>query len=233
MKQHVEHATATSKRRSSRFLPHFAGTSGLMRLQSTPRLHLHTTSTCPPDYHPGPILPTELCHKIIDLAADPIDRPSLLACALVCRAWLPRCCQHLFSTIHLRTLRQLQLLSHTISQASNLQNLVKQVVLCPPGRDAAEFLPLSFHILAQFSPGVTLSVVPLALCSGTVFLPRRDRMRSFTRRRKSEPEQCVELALDRVAWKYEPRSELPAYRSVTTLKLCYNTFLDFSDLPEV
>ncbi|THH28138.1 hypothetical protein EUX98_g6051 [Antrodiella citrinella] len=50
--------------------------------------------------YPSPPLPIEICEMILDFVAwskksswdDPdLDRPALTRCALVCRAWLPRC----------------------------------------------------------------------------------------------------------------------------------------------
>ncbi|SJL13806.1 uncharacterized protein ARMOST_17254 [Armillaria ostoyae] len=45
------------------------------------------------------MLPAELCNLIIDHLHD--SKPSLLACSLVCRAWIPECRFHLFHNLRL------------------------------------------------------------------------------------------------------------------------------------
>ncbi|KAK0202157.1 hypothetical protein DFS33DRAFT_1056753 [Desarmillaria ectypa] len=45
------------------------------------------------------MLPTELCHLVIDYLHD--SKPSLLACSLVCRAWVPESRFHLFHKVML------------------------------------------------------------------------------------------------------------------------------------
>lgn len=48
-------------------------------------------------------LPPELIDMVIDFLHN--DRPSLLACSLVCRSWLPESRVHLFHTVHVQTVR--------------------------------------------------------------------------------------------------------------------------------
>ncbi len=50
-----------------------------------------------PDLYIRTILPTELCNLIIDHLHD--SKPSLFACSLVCRAWVPECRFHLFHKV--------------------------------------------------------------------------------------------------------------------------------------
>ncbi|KAK0202402.1 hypothetical protein DFS33DRAFT_1339852 [Desarmillaria ectypa] len=45
------------------------------------------------------MLPTELCNLVIDYLHD--SKPSLFACSLVCRAWVPECRFHLFQKLRL------------------------------------------------------------------------------------------------------------------------------------
>ncbi|KAI0359969.1 hypothetical protein OH77DRAFT_1509222 [Trametes cingulata] len=47
----------------------------------------------------APVLPPELCDHILDFLSD--DKPTLRACALTARDWLPRAQHHLFRSIYL------------------------------------------------------------------------------------------------------------------------------------
>lgn len=50
-----------------------------------------------PDLYIRTMLPTELCNLIIDHLHD--SKPSLSACSLVCRSWVPECRFHLFHKV--------------------------------------------------------------------------------------------------------------------------------------
>ncbi|KAK7051540.1 hypothetical protein VNI00_004518 [Paramarasmius palmivorus] len=62
---------------------------------------MHHTLPSPP---PTPVFPPELCDLIIDHLHN--DSASLLACALVCKSWLPRSRSHLFPEHFTFKLRQ-------------------------------------------------------------------------------------------------------------------------------
>ncbi|KAK7690727.1 hypothetical protein QCA50_005826 [Cerrena zonata] len=57
----------------------------------------------PVDTNLGPLLPIELCERVIDWIANDWDGLTLCACSLTCQAWLPRSRHRLYERIELKT----------------------------------------------------------------------------------------------------------------------------------
>lgn len=90
------------------------------------------------------MLPQELIDNVIDHFHD--DRPSLRACALVCRAWLPSCRSHLF---------------HAISLQPPTVNLRTQIF----GKTTDSW---RLHRMLQTSPVIAQHIRDLVICEGIV-----------------------------------------------------------------
>lgn len=86
---------------------------------------------------PRPTLPTEICERIIDAIADlPIpllerEQP-LIACALVCRSWVPRARVHLYTNVLLESDTQTRKLLHTLSRSPNFGRFAETLTLSIP-----------------------------------------------------------------------------------------------------
>ncbi|EED77586.1 predicted protein [Postia placenta Mad-698-R] len=59
------------------------------------------------------------------------DRPTLVACALTCRAWTPKSRRNLFYSLDFHSTKQLTRLSRLLKTRPNLVNLVKQLSVAP------------------------------------------------------------------------------------------------------
>ncbi|KAH8089891.1 hypothetical protein BXZ70DRAFT_1011367 [Cristinia sonorae] len=92
-------------------------------------------------------LPAEICDKVIDCVACPDPRlwkvrEDLVACSLVCRAWVSRSFLHLLQVLTLRTAAQLKHAAFRMSSTSGLSNRVRTLVIdCLPGIDQS-WVPL-------------------------------------------------------------------------------------------
>ena len=76
------------------------------------------------------MLPLELDEHIIDFLQG--QTHTLLSCATVCKRWHPRCRQHLYRDVHIRTRQQLGLLHRSLSLNTSLRQLVEMVVIHDP-----------------------------------------------------------------------------------------------------
>ncbi|KAH8089872.1 hypothetical protein BXZ70DRAFT_1011349 [Cristinia sonorae] len=106
-------------------------------------------------------LPVEVWEQIIDYVAGPLPdlwavRENLFACALVCRAWVPRSFWWLFKTLTLKSALQLEYAVSRMANISGLSQCVEfLVVLCLPSQDMS-----------------WVSLVPL-------YLPRLENLQKF------------------------------------------------------
>ncbi|KAF9813680.1 hypothetical protein IEO21_05451 [Rhodonia placenta] len=99
---------------------------GRKRKQKQPR-HDVTASTVSPATSPG--LPIELFELIIDFCR--YDRPTLRACALTCRAWLPRSRYNMFHDVVLHSMKQLGYFSGLVAAEPRFGALVKSLHVAP------------------------------------------------------------------------------------------------------
>ncbi|KAH9912899.1 uncharacterized protein B0H18DRAFT_889120 [Fomitopsis serialis] len=77
----------------------------------------------------GPLLPVELCEHILDFVWP--DRITLLSCALVCRAWLPRGRLNLLHQVRLRDRTQAWSLSSFLSRHAVCCSSVRVLQISP------------------------------------------------------------------------------------------------------
>lgn len=180
-----------------------------------------------------------MCENIIDYLAYPVDRPSLYSCALVCRAWLPRCRYHLFHVVHIRTQRQLRLLSKAVDRTPEISRLLTKLVLCPD-LGAAALLEMSLALLRRLPRLVEFYIIPFALCRGVDFLPTRSFAQSVMRRRERLIQWDGDAYLRHTRMALQSRLIGPRVTgraqsgvSVTSLKLCRNVFFEFYDLASI
>lgn len=72
-------------------------------------------------------IPQEIWENVIDMLWD--HRPTLLACALTCRRWLPRSRHRLFIIIHLCKAQQLDGFSKLLAVTPSVDDLVRDLVI--------------------------------------------------------------------------------------------------------
>ncbi|OCH88389.1 hypothetical protein OBBRIDRAFT_795284 [Obba rivulosa] len=191
----------------------------------------------------GTTLPIETWEHILDFVADPIDRQSILACALVCQAWLPRSRHYLFGTVHLRTAWQLLRLGQTLHGSAHLSCLVNHLVLCPD-HDATALLAAAENLLPQLPATIQLTIQPFLHFPSGTFLPSsgkkpRRNLRGLARkaikwRRIRADDNAFPLSeVTVITPLYTLDCAHTAYASITTLHLYNSTFLDFSGLASI
>ncbi|EMD34663.1 hypothetical protein CERSUDRAFT_116842 [Gelatoporia subvermispora B] len=222
---------STSQRRTSQLLTQLSITSEVFRISSPHKRRLHTASPPSRKHRRSPAVPFEICERVIHFVAHPIDRPSLVACALVCRAWLSTSRRHLFHIVHLRTVPQIEFLSQILNNFRGLRDLIGGLVVCPSDEDAPDVLRRSLCMLSHMPSGTTFSVSPLSPSLSSAFLPKTTRPSLFSRRKKIQPKYRARLSLEGLTWNAPNTfSTLPKYSSVTSLSLCCNSYTNFSDL---
>ena len=129
-----------------------------------------------------PVLPTEICERIIDFVAE--ENPhefdvtiwnkdvyaTLLACTLTCRAWVPRTRRHLFRFLGAKTTpndsRGLNALHDLLTQQVHLQQYVDALSLHSHG-DATR----SIHLLPLKTPRLLPRLQRLHYSYGEVDIP--------------------------------------------------------------
>ncbi|KAH9886227.1 hypothetical protein C8Q73DRAFT_283667 [Cubamyces lactineus] len=94
--------------------------------------------------------PQEIYDILIDHCRR--DTPTLLQCALTCRAWLPRSRYNLYHIVILRQREQLTGFSRTLAIAPQIADLVQELVLAPPGEDQPTIVRSATAVLAYKLP---------------------------------------------------------------------------------
>ncbi|OCH88390.1 hypothetical protein OBBRIDRAFT_90751 [Obba rivulosa] len=205
---------------------HLEVASGALR----PQYDQNTSLRRPSQLSVGPTLPLELWDDVIDYFGEPVDRPTLLSCALVCRAWLPRSRRHLFRTVYVRTSRQLRRLSRALDKSQDICPLVREFTVCPD-EEAAEMLSRGLDLLSRLPCVIDFAITPSLLCPNvSLTSPKRGTappVVTWPSRRGSQI-RSVEVRVTMQI--YTLNRQLKAYDSVTSLTLSLITFLDFSDL---
>ncbi|OCH88391.1 hypothetical protein OBBRIDRAFT_795287 [Obba rivulosa] len=176
----------------------------------------------------GPRLPIEVWENIIDLAGYPFDRPSMLSCALVCRAWLPRSQFHLFNAVCLRTTRQIRLLGQTICGVAYLRSFVAEISLCLD-ENAAKSLNLFPDLLSRLPRVVDVTLASFTLYPKGIMLKAKHETIAYPvarwqrrRWRHADDSAIVDTPL---GWNVTSMT----YTSVRSLTLGRVGFRDFSD----
>ncbi|EMD34656.1 hypothetical protein CERSUDRAFT_107279 [Gelatoporia subvermispora B] len=178
----------------------------------------------------GKQLPQELWEGIIDHLGSPLDRQSVLSCALVCRAWLPRSRFHLFNTVYLRTPRQIRRLEEVMDEGPHLKPLVTEISLCLDENATKSLFSLP-DILSRLPQVKEVNIASFPLYpDGIMLMNKHEVLREPSRRwsRRMWQNATHTATIKRAVFGY--CAITTTYSTISTLCICRVALYAFSDL---
>ncbi|EMD34657.1 hypothetical protein CERSUDRAFT_86069 [Gelatoporia subvermispora B] len=178
----------------------------------------------------GKRLPLELWETIIDHLGNPFDRQSVLSCALVCRAWLPRSRFRLFHSVYLRTLHQIRRMEEVMDAGPHLKPLVTEISLCLD-ENAAKALSSLPDVLSRLPQVREINIAPFHLFpDGIMLKDKHELLREPARRwsRRKWRNVTHMAAIQRAV--FGCYANTTTYPSISTLCICRVALHAFSDL---